>query len=150
MNKGVEILIERMGSNPDEFVPTKPYGNPPPKWREFISAMFARKQGAKGESPFHDLPFLSDEDVEAFHTRLNEIRSDHFTKQVMATLLDTPDDSSHKEDSFAYTHKSIGKTLKAGASAASWESKIAQLQQSQQAELLARLEHLEQLRASKS
>lgn len=130
MNKGVEILIERMGSNPDEFVPTKPYGNPPPKWREFISAMFARKQGAKGESPFHDLPFLSDEDVEAFHTRLNEIRSDHFTKQVMATLLDTPDDSSHKEDSFAYTH--------------SWESKIAQLQKSQQAEIQARLQHMEQ------
>lgn len=167
MNKGVEILIERMGSNPDEFVPIKPYGNIPSKWREFIGAMFARKQGTRGDPPFHDLPFISDEDVEAFHAKLNEIRSDHFTKQVMATLLDTPDDSSHKEDSFEYkwqAHKNIGKTLKAGASAVGWESygndqltqhMEAHLEQQQrqarlqQEELLARIEHMEQLRASK-
>jgi len=33
MNKGVQILLERMSSNPDEFIPTLRDGYPA-KWRD--------------------------------------------------------------------------------------------------------------------
>ena len=35
MNKGVQILLERMSSNPDEFIPTLRDGYPA-KWRDIL------------------------------------------------------------------------------------------------------------------
>lgn len=110
MNKGVEILIERMSSNPDEFLPIEPYGNLPAKWGDIIGAMFARKQKSQGDAPFYDLPFISDEDVEAFHTKLNTLRGDHFTKCVMSTLL--TDDSSDKEGEMRFTQNSLADAIR--------------------------------------
>lgn len=97
MNKGVEILLERMSSNPDEFLPIVPEGGLPDKWADIISSIYARKNGREGYSPFYDLSFLSDADVDALFNKLQEIRGDHFTKCVMSTLL--TDDSSNKRES---------------------------------------------------
>lgn len=100
MNKGVEILLERMSSNPDEFLPEIPsseYPSYPEKWVAVISAIYARKHGREGHAPFYDLSFLSDADIDALFNKLQEIRGDHFTKCVMSTLL--TDDSSDKRKS---------------------------------------------------
>ena len=97
MNKGVEILLERMTSNPDEFVPPVPGVFEPIKWSEIISSVYARKHGREGHPPYYDLSFLSDEEVDALFNKLQSIRGDHFTKSVMSTLL--TDDSSDKRES---------------------------------------------------
>ena len=113
MNKGVEILLERMSSNPDEFLPEIPsseYPSYPEKWVAVISAVYARKNRREGHAPFYDLSFLSDEDVDALFNKLQEIRGDHFTKCVMSTLL--TDDSSEKErESITYKSKNRYTTL---------------------------------------
>ena len=44
MNKGVQILLERMNSNPDEFIPTLRDGYPP-KWRDILLSIEMRTNG---------------------------------------------------------------------------------------------------------
>lgn len=110
MNKGVEILLERMTSNPDEFVPTVPGVLEPIKWSEIISSVFARKHGREGHPPYYDLSFLSDEDVDALFNKLQSIRGDHFTKSVMATLL-THDSSEEETESITYKAANRATTL---------------------------------------
>jgi hypothetical protein len=46
MNKGVQILLERMSSNPDEFTPDLRNGYPP-KWRNIILSVEMRVKGGK-------------------------------------------------------------------------------------------------------
>ena len=94
MNKGVQILLERMSSNPDEFVPEMPLGAVGRKWRDIIEAVQDRVKGRVGDTPYFSLQFLSDEEVLAIHTKLQEIRGDLFTKDIMARLL--ADDSSRE------------------------------------------------------
>lgn len=94
MNKGVQILLERMSSNPDEFVPEMPLGAVGRKWRDIIEAVHDRMKGRVGDEPYFALQFLSDEEVLAIHTKLQEIRGDLFTKDIMARLL--ADDSSRE------------------------------------------------------
>ena len=109
MNKGVEILLERMTSNPDEFLPEvapREYTHYPEKWGPVISAVYARKHRREGHAPFYDLSFLSDADIDALFNKLQEIRGDHFTKCVMSILL--TDDSSEKETE-STTYKSANR-----------------------------------------
>ena len=94
MNKGVQILLERMSSNPDEFVPEMPLGAVGRKWRDIIEAVQDRVKGRVGDTPYFSLQFLSDEEVLAIHTKLQEIRGELFTKDIMARLL--ADDSSRE------------------------------------------------------
>lgn len=120
MNKGVEILLERMKSNPEEFLPEIPMGGLPPKWRDVVVAVHHRVTGEIGEYPYFDLKFLSDEDVKALHTKLTEIRGDQFTRDVLAKLL--TDDSSQEASrhsfgggaSYAFQHNQMRNTLKIG------------------------------------
>lgn len=109
MNKGVEILLERMTSNPDEFVPPVPGVFEPIKWSEIISSVYARKHGREGHPPYYDLSFLSDEEVDALFNKLQSIRGDHFTKSVMSTLL--TDDSSDEESRRKLTETSLIKAI---------------------------------------
>jgi hypothetical protein len=84
MNKGVQILLERMSSNPDEFVPDI-QGKYPNKWRNIILSVAMRMQGGKD---YHDqLPFLKDEEIKTLWEKLINLQGDLFTKQVMNTLL---------------------------------------------------------------
>ena len=105
MNKGVQILLERMSSNPDEFVPEMPLGAVGRKWRDIINAVHDRVLGRVGDEPYFNLKFLSDEEVLAIHTKLQEIRGELFTKDIMARLL--ADDSSREASS-----QSVGGGLK--------------------------------------
>lgn len=84
MNKGVQILLERMESNPDEFIPTL-QDNYPPKWRHILMAVEMR---AKGGKEYKDqLPFLNDREIKALWEKMQSLQGELFTKQVMDTLL---------------------------------------------------------------
>jgi hypothetical protein len=81
MNKGVQILLERIKSNPEEFAPDIT-GRHPEKWRNILQQVQAR---ANGEPQFLD--FLSDAEIQELWRAMQSVRGDQFTKQVMNTLL---------------------------------------------------------------
>ena len=91
MNQGVQILLERMSSNPDEFVPDI-FGAYPRKWRDMINDIEYRVR-SKGlqpkadEMPVVPLPFLNDEEIDALWNKMQQLQGDLFTKKVMNTLL---------------------------------------------------------------
>ena len=73
MNKGAEILISRMQSNPEEFEGEGEAGFS--KWDRVLS-MASR--------------CISEEDTEALKSALRVIKQGEFTKIVMGVLLDEP------------------------------------------------------------
>ena len=84
MNKGVQILLERMNSNPDEFIPTLRDGYPP-KWRDILLSIEMRTNGGKEYKD--QLPFLNDKEVKAIWEKMQSLQGELFTKRVMDTLL---------------------------------------------------------------
>lgn len=84
LNKGVQILLERMGSNPDEFVPDV-RGYYPSKWRDIILSVSMRINGGKDYKD--QLPFLDDKEIKILWEKLRSLQGDLFTKQVMNILL---------------------------------------------------------------
>lgn len=84
MNQGIEILIARMDSNPEEFVPDLRNGYPP-KWRDIMLSVEMRVSGGKEYKD--QLPFLKDEEVKALWEKLQSLQGELFTKRVMNTLL---------------------------------------------------------------
>jgi hypothetical protein len=91
MNKGVQILIERMSSNPDEFIPNV-QGGYPAKWRNIILSVEMRTNGGKDYKD--QLPFLNDEEIKALWNKMQSLQGELFTKQVMNTLLQDADANS--------------------------------------------------------
>jgi hypothetical protein len=71
MNKGIEILLNRMDSNPEEFINHR--------W------ILCFNQYKK---------ILDAKDVEAFETKLNILLQDKFTEEVMKELLIPKDEPS--------------------------------------------------------
>jgi hypothetical protein len=94
MNKGVQILLERMSSNPDEFIPDI-HGRYPTKWSNML--MGIQMRASKDKDYKDQLPFLNDWEIEALWRKMHEIQGELFTKQVMNILLQ---DANSKELSF--------------------------------------------------
>lgn len=84
MNKGVQILLERMESNPQEFIPDL-LGQYPPKWRNILMAVECR--AIKDKDYKNELPFLSDNEIKALWQKMQSLQGELFTEQVMDTLL---------------------------------------------------------------
>ena len=103
MNKGVQILLERMSSNPDEFVPDLRNGYPP-KWRNILLSVEMRTNGGKDYKD--QLPFLNDKEIKALWLKMQELQGELFTKQVMNTLL-----RDAEEDNFLYANVSSATTI---------------------------------------
>jgi hypothetical protein len=89
MNKGVQILLERMSSNPDEFVPDLRNGYPP-KWRNILLSVEMRTNGGKDYKD--QLSFLNDKEIKALWNGMQQLQGELFTKQVMNTLLRDAED----------------------------------------------------------
>ena len=96
MNKGVQILLERMSSNPDEFIPDLRNGYPP-KWRDILLSVEMRTNGGKDYKD--QLPFLTDKEIKAVWEKMQSLQGDLFTKRVMNTLL-----KDSVEDNFLYAN----------------------------------------------
>lgn len=89
MNKGVQILLERMSSNPDEFIPTLRDGYPT-KWRDILLSIEMRTNGGKD---YRDqLSFLNDKEIKALWEKMQSLQGELFTKRVMNTLLRDAED----------------------------------------------------------
>lgn len=74
MNKGIEILLARMDSNPDEFVT----GNKSSKWLHIMER-------------FED--HMTDEERKALFDKYNALKMDKFTEIVMKELFEEKEES---------------------------------------------------------
>lgn len=96
MNQGVEILLARMDSNPDEFVgidwPNKS------KW-DWVMQDVQKRIYPDPDLAHIPLRFLTDAEVQALWDKLESLRAAQFTKAVMRTLLE--DDEREVENPFA-------------------------------------------------
>lgn len=98
MNKGVEILLERIDSTPEEFGYDDPlFGR---KWRDITERVEQRYQAIIGipDIPRHyayQLDFLEDEEITTLHNKLKALRAEEFTKDVMGRLLAGADDGNY-------------------------------------------------------
>ena len=103
MNKGVEILLSRMESNPDEFFI---HNKEAAKWRDIVEQVYNRadvihKNPDAQKHWAHLLPFLSDEEILELHNKLQSIRAEEFTQDIMRRLLDEDDQA----DTYTYGAK---------------------------------------------
>jgi hypothetical protein len=86
-NKGVEILLSRMESNPEEF--ELGYYGKNKRWDWVLKAVLSRierKHKSTADHPL-DLPYLSDVEIDALYQKYMSIQGDSFTKRVMGELL---------------------------------------------------------------
>jgi hypothetical protein len=103
MNKGVEILLARMESNPEEFIPDL-MGAYPVKWRKVLVDIRARMHDKSYRS---DLTFLTQEEVKMLWAKMQSIQGDLFTKHIMNTLLqDESYESMHVDFKIGNYHSS--------------------------------------------
>lgn len=98
MNKGVEILLERIDSTPEEFGYDDPLFSR--KWRDITERIEQRYQSIIGnpDIPRHyayQLDFLEDEEITTLHNKLKTLRAEEFTKEVMSRLLAGADDGNY-------------------------------------------------------
>jgi hypothetical protein len=84
MNQGVQILLDRMDTNPEEF---DDYSG---KWGDIIGAVHARKSIPEGHSKDSPLPFLTDPEVNALYEKLEDVRRENFTADVLRRLANAP------------------------------------------------------------
>jgi hypothetical protein len=99
-NKGVQILLNRMESHPDEF--TGLGGLNSGRWSWVMDPVVTRmdhKHGVMTDFERHQkvrtpLPFLTDAEVEALYDKFMSIHGDNFTKRVMYDLLQDEQDNS--------------------------------------------------------
>jgi len=86
MNKGVQILLERMDSNPEEFYTDET------KWLDLLGMVINRAKQLAGERPLGFKPLISgccltDDEVIVLHTKMQQIQANEFTKRVIGRVL---------------------------------------------------------------
>jgi hypothetical protein len=95
VNKGVEILLNRMDSHPEEFVRqpllvrTGRGATGAMRWDWVIESLLRRVEN-NHTSTFDyrlDLPFLSNEEVNILYDKYLRIQGEAFTQRVMSELL---------------------------------------------------------------
>ena len=82
MNEGVQILLDRMDTNPEEF---DDYAG---KWGDIIGAVHARRDIPEAHKKDAPLPFLSDPEINALYEKLEDVRRENFTADVLRRLAD--------------------------------------------------------------
>jgi hypothetical protein len=100
MNTGVQILLERMDTNPEEFIEGG-YS----KWNDIVNAVHARKNTPEAHKNTAPLPFLTEPEVNALYEKLEDVRRENFTADVLRRLADTPKEQTQDDlfDSAKYT-----------------------------------------------
>lgn len=103
MNKGVELLLKRMESHPEEFEDNfdRYHDREPGKWDNIIREVLHRAEMIDRDNGYKDtsngirpvrhakpLGYLSDEEVLTLLAKLDETHAMLFERRVMATLLD--------------------------------------------------------------
>jgi hypothetical protein len=94
MNQGVEIIMARMDSHPQEFCHETMYGRYG-RWTAAIDKVLA----VAGS--------FTDEERKAISTKLYALERERFTQDVMKKLLHDPED--HAQKSVPYTAEALGR-----------------------------------------
>jgi hypothetical protein len=81
MNQGVQIILDRMDTNPEEFEEGS-YS----KWGDIVQAVHARVSSPEAHKKNAPLPFLSDAEVKAMYDKLEDVRRENFTADVLRRL----------------------------------------------------------------
>lgn len=89
INKGVQMLINRMDSHPEEFTRRKSLN--PGRWDWVLEQVIRRVEHNHKNSDTYrvELPFLSNSEVEALYDKWMSIQGDAFTHRIMRELLDS-------------------------------------------------------------
>lgn len=83
MNKGVEILLNRMESCPEEF-----NGGGVSRWAEIMSAVVSRI--TKTHTPsITPLLFLTGEEVNLLYVGFMQLQGDEFTRSIVDILIES-------------------------------------------------------------
>jgi hypothetical protein len=85
MNQGVEILLARMDSHPQEFTEQVMYGRYG-GWSVLVGIVLTKNSS------------FTDEEREAVDRKLNLLAREHFTQEVMRKLLEGPEGEPRGED----------------------------------------------------
>lgn len=115
MNEGVELLLKRMESHPEEFQESiHDFIERDSKWdrimyqvRERVQIMDIESNAVEAPDPnriipvrqHKPLPYLSDEEIMTIYNKLIETQRDMFVRQVMAQLLREQPEDGIAEDS---------------------------------------------------
>jgi ssRNA-specific RNase YbeY (16S rRNA maturation enzyme) len=110
-NKGVEILLNRMDSHPEEFTERRNLGARS-RWDWIIEQVSRRVLNShKSDSKYRlDLPFLSDEEVDALHDKYQQLQGQAFTNRIMSELLDEPEESLAEKQMELFANQAISST----------------------------------------
>jgi hypothetical protein len=101
MNQGVQILLERMDTNPEEFEYDIARGGG--KWSDIVQAVHARKNAPEAHKNTAPLPFLTDPEVNALYEKLEDVRRENFTADVLRRLADDSVKQQELWDEPSYT-----------------------------------------------
>ena len=107
MNKGVEILIERMKTNPEDFLQSGRFGDTARRIKEELTGVARERQ------PWFTRQLLTETEWEALTTAYKEMAREMFTQTVMKNLL------KEKEEPQKIYPQSAGFGLSTGTTGAS-------------------------------
>lgn len=108
MNQGVQILLARMESHPQEFdYFTDKKKMPMSRWDWIIQAVCRKIEYERNpKMPYvPDLQFLTDAEVHAIYEKFMSIQGDAFTRRVMTELLDEVEDNRQGNLFFSTTSR---------------------------------------------
>ena len=87
---GVQIILKRMESNPDEFINPHEY-----KWQKVVAGVFARKEGISTEG-VGAVRGLTDAEIDALYEGFVKLARPAFDEYVMKNVLDEPEELKYK------------------------------------------------------
>lgn len=93
MNQGVELLLQRMDSHPEEFNAYNSDKRVREKWHWVMGSIktrmdfMARSPNDDPVTHFESLGFLTDREILILYDKYMSIQADSFSRRVMATLL---------------------------------------------------------------
>ena len=99
MNDGVAILLERIKTNPEEFVFDDNHPFKESKWRKILD---------------HYKDYLDPEDVKALKSEMNKLIQEKFTAKIMEELLDPKSEEQLTLDVSLMNTKRPNATVSAG------------------------------------
>ena len=110
-NKGVEILLNRMDSHPEEFTERRNLGSRT-RWDWLIEQVSRRVINShKSDSKYRlDLPFLSDKEVDALHDKYQQLQGQAFTNRIMSELLDEPEENLTEKQMKLFANQAFSST----------------------------------------
>jgi hypothetical protein len=87
---GVQIILKRMESNPDEFINPHEY-----KWQKVVAGVFARKEGISTEG-VGAVRGLTDAEIDALYEGFVKLARPAFDEYVMKNVLDDTEELKYQ------------------------------------------------------